>query len=108
VFQRDKGVCAGCAADTEKIARVAYHTKDDIWSIYRAMGFNRNRHQTLWEADHMVEVSNDGETSLDNIQTLCVPCHKAKTKKMHADRKAARTGIKPRAPVREVQLRMIG
>lgn len=107
VFERDKGVCACCGADTEKIKRVAYHAKADIWETYRAMGFNWNRHQTLWEADHVLEVSAGGETSLDNIQTLCVPCHKAKTKKMHADRKFERTGIRPKQPVQETQLTMI-
>ncbi len=124
VFKRDKGMCAGCGADTEKIRRLvsfaieSFEGRDadpygygwgggDIWRIFTAIGFNWNRLQTLWEADHIIEVSNDGETSLDNMQTLCVPCHKAKTRKMHADRKFDRTGIRPKQPSREVQLSMI-
>jgi 5-methylcytosine-specific restriction protein A len=126
VFERDNGVCATCSADTEKIKRVRSHAERSydkltdglierkdwqdwphyaIWPLFCQMGFNRN--QTLWEADHIVEVSNGGETSLDNIQTLCVPCHKAKTKQMHAERKFARTGIKPKPPAQEKQLTMI-
>jgi 5-methylcytosine-specific restriction enzyme A len=126
VLKRDKGVCACCGADTEKIQRVISHAERSydkftdglierrdwqdwphyaIWPLFGRMGFNRN--QTFWEADHIIEVSNGGETSLDNIQTLCVPCHKAKTKQMHADRKFQRTGVKPKPPVRETQLTMI-
>lgn len=126
VYERDKGVCACCGADTDKIKRVihqaerSYDSLTDgiierkdwqdwphyaIAAILRRLGFNRN--QTLWEADHIVEVSNGGETSLENIQTLCVPCHKQKTRQMHADRKFERTGIRPKPPVKETQLSMI-
>lgn len=128
VFERDKGVCACCGADTEKIKRVLARASRSydlltgglierngwqdwphyaVWRVFRKLGFNREAHGTLWEADHIVEVSAGGETSLENIQTLCVPCHKAKTKKMHADRKLERTEIKPKPPVKEIQLQMI-
>lgn len=108
VYKRDKGICKQCGGDTDKILRVTSRTdNNDIWQVFRSMGFNRDRFQSLWEADHILEVSAGGETSLENIQTLCVPCHKAKTKQMHADRKFARTGIKPKPPVREIQLSII-
>ena len=35
-----------------------------------------------WEADHILEVVNGGTHHLDNLQTLCVPCHKQKTKNL--------------------------
>ena len=39
----------------------------------------------FWEADHIVPVAEGGgETSLNNFQTLCVPCHKKKTKEQAA------------------------
>lgn len=35
----------------------------------------------LWQADHAIEVAEGGGgCSLDNLVTLCVPCHAAKTK----------------------------
>ena len=35
----------------------------------------------LWQADHTVEVAEGGGgCSLDNLTTLCLPCHAAKTK----------------------------
>lgn len=112
IFRRDKGVCAACGCDTEKIQRVLSYAataysdlvlpieerawgwwQADVFRIFSRLGFNRN--QTLWEADHILEVSNGGESALDNMQTLCVPCHKQKTRKMHADRAQARRGQKP-------------
>lgn len=35
----------------------------------------------LWQADHIIEVRDGGGgCDLDNFQTLCIPCHKDKTK----------------------------
>ena len=37
-----------------------------------------------WHADHIIEVRHGGGgCTIDNYQTLCIPCHKAKTKKNH-------------------------
>lgn len=34
----------------------------------------------LWDADHIIPVrEGGGSCGLDNIQTLCIPCHKHKT-----------------------------
>ena len=48
-----------------------------------------------WEADHAVRVADGGGEALaDRVQTLCVPCHKAKTKqeakRAAAERRAAK------------------
>ena len=78
-FERDRGVCAKCGLDTkalgdrlrqlpfgERGAAAAYH------------GFNY--YETLWHADHVVPViEGGGQCGLDNIRTLCVPCHKIVT-----------------------------
>ena len=53
VFERDLGVCNSCGTIDEK-----------------------------WEADHIIPVhQGGGGCSLDNFQTLCTKCHKAKTKR---------------------------
>lgn len=39
-----------------------------------------------WDADHILEVVNGGgQCGLENYQTLCHPCHKAKTKRLAAE-----------------------
>jgi 5-methylcytosine-specific restriction protein A len=123
VFARDKGVCAECGCDTEKIKRVVDYAgqsfknmerygeqlrrraslgwwTQEVWAIYRAMGFNYHGH--LWEADHVVAHSEGGESCLENVQTLCIPCHKAKTRSMHTTRKVER-----RVLVNEHQMSLI-
>ena len=48
-----------------------------------------------WEADHRVPLHQGGEDSLDNVQSLCHACHRAKTireeiARVRARRNAAR------------------
>jgi 5-methylcytosine-specific restriction endonuclease McrA len=41
----------------------------------------------FWEADHIVPVAEGGgESSLDNFQTLCTPCHAKKTRQQAQDK----------------------
>lgn len=48
----------------------------------KAKGFTTSR-STMWDADHILEVVNGGGLcGLDNYQTLCHPCHKAKTARL--------------------------
>jgi 5-methylcytosine-specific restriction protein A len=109
VYKRDRGVCKECgrsAADlVEKLSRERPSLKvgDDheaqklAWAALLdsliAEGFDRYSllERILWQADHIVEVINGGGTcGLDNLQTLCVPCHKRKTRRLAAERAAAR------------------
>lgn len=44
----------------------------------------------LWEADHVVAVVLGGRHDLENLRTLCHPCHDRATAKLAADRAAER------------------
>lgn len=107
VFERDKGICAQCGCDTEKVERVLRYAASSYynmpcyerggldWLFTRAAGFiydalDYKSAQTYWEADHIKEVVRGGEPYLDNIQTLCRPCHKQKTKRQAGERAAER------------------
>lgn len=99
--ERDHGVCAGCGIDTEQLKRILRHTRESMadlllgkdrhfgnlyWfskTMKREFGFRdwqRVEGMCKWQADHIVEIVDGGSPYLDNIQTLCVPCHKEKTK----------------------------
>lgn len=57
VFDRDQGVCALCGV--------------------------KHIRKGPWQADHIVPVvEGGGECGLDNLRTLCVPCHKKVTKEL--------------------------
>lgn len=63
VFERDDGICAICGTDTvDREAR----TRSTLY-----MG--------EWDADHIVPLCEGGEHSLQNLRTLCKPCHKTVT-----------------------------
>lgn len=62
VFARDRGVCAGCGLDCLASARP-------------------------WQADHVEPLHRGGSGALDNVQTLCEPCHEEKSA---AERRASR------------------
>ena len=95
VQKRDRGVCALCKCDTQALLRQWNRLKrprrnDELTEGERlarrrkyeasleARGFDL--HKALWEADHIVPVARGGnEMGLENLRTLCVPCHKKVT-----------------------------
>jgi 5-methylcytosine-specific restriction endonuclease McrA len=69
---RDKGICAKCGKDVFS----------GTGRMPRARGTG-----DLWQADHIESVVEGGGTcGLDNYQTLCTACHKAKTAELAAKR----------------------
>lgn len=109
VAKRDKGVCAICGRDTErmsdlwhKIRRMArdcqtwYAALDILVAHWRSVGFSTSRwsHGHLWEADHIIPVAEGGGCCpISNLRTACLPCHKAETKRL-----AARLASKRKSP----------
>jgi 5-methylcytosine-specific restriction endonuclease McrA len=108
VLGRDRGVCAACGRDCVALeARVHRYTtvwregigrEEEIsrWSRQRRLeGWFRRfglpaLHNSLWQADHIVPVVlGGGGCGLDNLRTLCVPCHKRATREL-ARRRARR------------------
>jgi 5-methylcytosine-specific restriction protein A len=111
VYKRDRGICAECGRDTEKITRVMGYARKSLaeilgegswgnWYWFQAVaaktlktvGWYYGQHQ--WEADHIVEVVRGGDSCLDNMQTLCLLCHKAKTKHLAVERAQERRDAK--------------
>jgi 5-methylcytosine-specific restriction endonuclease McrA len=85
LFLRDKGICRDCGLDTLKLRRRMYDLSESE-RVSMGMSFGIPAHQSknlmLWEADHVVPVSQGGGlTGLDNFQSLCVTCHYKKSAK---------------------------
>ncbi len=93
VFQRDFGVCALCACDTELTHEVFLRAQGHLQEAvgFRALrlwrdlvtlaGFDARR-STWWEADHKHPLSEGGSHELGNLRTLCIPCHRRETAKL--------------------------
>ncbi len=81
VFERDKGVCGVCGADTVTLRRDM--RKLDLAARRRFLkewGLRDGSRKSLWDADHVVPVvEGGGQCDLSNMRTLCLKCHRAAT-----------------------------
>lgn len=67
--------------------------RNDLLKRYAPGNWTPGR-STGWDADHITPVSEGGgECALDNLRTLCQPCHKRENKELAA-RRAKRTRTK--------------
>lgn len=90
IFERDRGICAGCGLDCEaawlqlKRLRGAARVRTLLdW------GLKPRSRKSLWDADHIVPVvEGGGECDLANIRTLCLKCHRAATAELRKRRTA--------------------
>ena len=90
--QRDQGVCAECGVDTESLRRSvlpepcgggwspALPNREERLAELAAQGWPNTARRRWWEMDHITPFSEGGLTVLENVRTLCVPCHKRRTK----------------------------
>ena len=96
-FERDRGVCATCGLDCDdlvrriRVMRCQDDRRDAVLAAWPAMGHRGNGGRLsklaqtaasghAWECDHVRAVyDGGGECTVDNCQTLCVLCHKART-----------------------------
>lgn len=90
VFQRDKGVCAQCRADTIALRRdmrkLDYAARRKFLKQWRLAEGSR---KSLWDADHVVPVAEGGgQCDLQNMRTLCLLCHREATKALRQRLKA--------------------
>lgn len=117
VRERDKGVCALCGLDTRTLSlkrqTAAFKARgrparmsQARWAAsisafkrtwrkrMRELGFDPDR--SFWEADHIVPVcEGGGACGLENLRTLCVPCHREATRSLNRNRSRKRRRKKP-------------
>jgi 5-methylcytosine-specific restriction protein A len=86
VFARDRGICAACQADTLAIYNALKRARGAArlagLSLYGMKSIAARR--SLWDADHIRPVAEGGgQCDLDNLRTLCLPCHREATTELH-------------------------
>ncbi len=86
VFARDRGICALCQADTIAIYNALKRARGPArvagLSLYGMKSITSRR--SLWDADHIRPVAEGGgQCDLDNLRTLCLPCHREATAQLH-------------------------
>jgi 5-methylcytosine-specific restriction protein A len=122
VAARDHGVCAVCGLDTERLVRenkAAYQEfRENYWRDNRFgqwYEFNQasrfwleqvsgrkgwpkgtTLHSALWHMDHIQPVvEGGGSCGLDNLRTLCLPCHLDVTRELRGRLAQAKQSNRP-------------
>lgn len=90
VLARDNGICAACGIDTlrqrRRILRLPFGRR---LIEMRELGIPKGR-KSWWEADHVLPVAEGGDSNLDNVRTLCIPCHRTITAELRERLKLTR------------------
>lgn len=101
VLERDNGVCAKCRRDTlddQNVLDQIRRGRNGDWRerlVAEAVrrGYSQRdgtsylwgSRRSLWDADHIVPVvEGGGNSDVDNLRTLCLPCHKEETRLLRA------------------------
>lgn len=91
VFERDRGICAICRTDTHKlrcrVMRLSFGSRMKELRALLDSGVIHRRRKSWWEADHILPVVEGGDSNLDNIRTLCIPCHRGVTRELRERRR---------------------
>jgi len=69
VYRRDRGVCACCGLDTKTVSLRRARAE---WELPLSR-------TSLWDMDHIMPLKLHGTNAMENLQTLCYPCHQDKT-----------------------------
>ena len=82
VYLRDAGVCALCATDTAAAYRALQRSRgavrEELLGMWGLASVRARR--SLWDADHILPVAEGGgQCELENLRTLCLPCHREVT-----------------------------
>jgi 5-methylcytosine-specific restriction enzyme A len=95
VFERDKGVCAGCGTDCEAAWRNLRRLRGvGRLKAQNEWGLRPGSRKSLWDADHIVPVvEGGGECDLANLRTLCLKCHRVATAELRKRRVPRVAGI---------------
>lgn len=90
VIKRDKEICALCQIDIAERKREWLKQKPDYMKVGWKGREAWRRDKPKVNYDHIIPFSEGGMTVLENMRTLCEPCHKKRTKRWYGDRAKSR------------------
>lgn len=100
VYKRDRGICAKCGCDSSKeFKKIRQQVKDECWidgkldriKCKAIFGRWSQHRSTGYDIDHIIPVvEGGGQCTIENLRTLCHPCHKDETAALAGRRAAAK------------------
>jgi len=99
VFALEHGICTKCGINAHELfcKMKALHPAERLNALLNAKWklpqtrqgtdrlLNDPKESDFWQADHEIAVAEGGgSTGLDNLRTLCTPCHSVETEKLFA------------------------
>ncbi len=98
VHLRDRGICARCGCDTEKLKRILRHVRWHARDVATDLGIPWGRRcGDLWDMAHIMAVCKGGgivpgmtvAQIMGNLETLCLWCHREDTRALkHREERA--------------------
>jgi 5-methylcytosine-specific restriction endonuclease McrA len=83
VLKRDRGICALCDIDTvamrRKVMKLPLPARTQALRELAEQGLIGHTRKSWWEADHILPVAEGGDSNIENLRTLCRPCHRGVT-----------------------------
>lgn len=92
VLKRDGGICALCGLDCVALRKQALKLKGIARQKFMAdHGIPLHRVRRFWDIDHVLPVvEGGGDCGLENLRSLCIPCHRKVTAELARKRAEAR------------------
>jgi len=94
VLKRDRGICALCGINTvtmrRSVMKLPTPARMQELRDLADQGLIGHTRKSWWEADHILPVVEGGDSNLENLRTLCHPCHRGVTTELRLRRKMGR------------------
>lgn len=74
-----------------KVMRLPFSERMRELRALQSRGAIHRGRKSWWEADHIIAVVEGGDSNLENLRTLCIPCHREATRALRERRR--RTAI---------------
>jgi 5-methylcytosine-specific restriction protein A len=91
VLKRDRGICALCGIDMvtmrRRVMKLPLAARMKKLRDLTGHGLIGHTRKSWWEADHILPVVEGGDSNLENLRTLCHPCHRGVTTELRLRRK---------------------